>query len=201
MCKCTGPACSRRYDRPVGYRHNREEILAGALAEVTDSGLSQLSFGRVAKRLEITDRMVVYYFPTKDDLLTAVVVELGLQLQRLLEDAFGSDRLPPAELERRAWPVLTSQTGDRVFAAFFELVGLASAGLAPFKTLAPLLVEAWVDWLGPHLESSTAANRRKETLAIVARLDGLLLLRATIGAEAADMAARQLGVVARRSPR
>ena len=178
----------------MGYRHNREEILEGALAEVAETGLSQLSFGRLAKRMDITDRMVVYYFPTKDDLLTAVVVELGLQLQRLLEEAFGSDRLPAAELERRAWPVLTGPTGDRVFAVFFELVGLSAVGLAPFNTLAPLLLNGWVDWLAPRIANDVAANGRKETLGVVARLDGLLLLRGALGAEAAELAARQLGV-------
>ena len=57
----------------MGYRHSRQEILDGALATAMDDGLSQLTFGRVAKRLGINDRTVVYYFPTKDALITEVV--------------------------------------------------------------------------------------------------------------------------------
>ena len=34
----------------VGYRHTREEILDGALRAAIDDGLSQLTFGRLAKR-------------------------------------------------------------------------------------------------------------------------------------------------------
>ena len=52
----------------MGHKHTKEEILEGALAAAFDDGLSQLTFGRLAKRLGINDRVVVYYFPSKDDL-------------------------------------------------------------------------------------------------------------------------------------
>ena len=60
----------------MGYRHTKEEILDGALAAAFDEGLSQLTFGRLAKRLGVSDRIVVYYFPTKTDMITAVVAAL-----------------------------------------------------------------------------------------------------------------------------
>ena len=48
----------------MGYRHTREDILDGALTVAFDDGLSQLTYGRVAKQLGISDRTVVYYFAT-----------------------------------------------------------------------------------------------------------------------------------------
>ena len=49
----------------MGYKYDRNEILAAAVEAVADDGLSQLTFGRLAKRIGINDRSIVYYFPTK----------------------------------------------------------------------------------------------------------------------------------------
>jgi AcrR family transcriptional regulator len=179
----------------VGYRHSRDELLAAAVELAAEEGLSCLTYGRLAKRVGISDRTVVYYFPTKDDLVRQVLLSFGARLQHLLDAAFGTDPLPPDELAARAWPLLTTPEADGTFAVFFELLGLASAGRSPYEELAPLLVESWIDWLEPHL-AVEAAERRDRALALVAVLDGLLLLRQISGSDASAAAARRLGIPA-----
>jgi AcrR family transcriptional regulator len=177
----------------MGYRHTKQEILDGALAAAFDDGLSQLTFGRVAKRLGINDRTVVYYFPTKEELLTEVVTSMGLQLQQTLGEAFASPAADHLELARAAWPVLARDETDRVFALFFEANGLAATGRAPFDTLVPQLVEAWIAWLMLFLGGSER-ERRAEAEAAIAVIDGLILLRLLAGPAAANRAAARLGV-------
>ena len=177
----------------MGYRHTKQEILDGALATAMDDGLSQLTFGRVAKRLGINDRTIVYYFPTKDDLIGEVVMSMGLQLQATLTEAFAAPAADHLELARAAWPVLARDETDRVFALFFEANGLAATGRAPFDALVPVLIEAWIEWVTNFL-TGTARVRRAEAGAAIALLDGLLLLRLLAGADAATHAARRLGV-------
>ena len=178
----------------MGYRHTKQEILDGALAAAMDDGLSQLTFGRVAKRLGINDRTVVYYFPTKHDLIGEVVMSMGLQLQHTLGEAFAAPAADHVELARAAWPVLARNETDRVFALFFEANGLAATGRAPFATLVPELVEAWVAWVTSFLTGSEG-ERRAEAEAAIAVIDGLILLRLLAGPAAADRAAARLGVV------
>jgi AcrR family transcriptional regulator len=177
----------------MGYRHTKQEILDGALAAAFDDGLSQLTFGRVAKRLGINDRTVVYYFPTKEDLLTEVVTSMGLQLQQTLGEAFASPAVDHMELARAAWPVLARDETDRVFALFFEANGLAATGRAPFDTLVPQLVEAWIAWLMLFV-SGSEQERRAEAEAAIVVIDGLILLRLLAGPAAATRAAARLGV-------
>lgn len=177
----------------MGYRHSREEILVAALDTAAEVGLSRLTFGRVAARLGINDRTVVYYFATKDDLATNVVLALGAELQTALAEAFdvADDHLA---LVRTAWPVITRPEHERVFRLFFEANGLATAGRPPFAHLVPAIVEAWVDWLTTFLQGDEQ-HRRAEAEATVALVDGLLLLRQLGGHDAAERAARALGIV------
>jgi AcrR family transcriptional regulator len=177
----------------MGYRHTKQEILDGALAAAMDDGLSQLSFGRVAKRLGINDRTVVYYFPTKEDLITEVVMSMGLQLQQTLGQAFATPATDHLELARAAWPVLARDETDRIFALFFEANGLAATGRAPFATLVPQLVDAWIAWVMLFLTGSEH-ERRAEAEAAIAVIDGLILLRLLAGPDAAVRAAKRLGV-------
>jgi len=177
----------------MGYRHTKQEILDGALAVAIDDGLSQLTFGRVAKRLGINDRTVVYYFPTKEALITDVVMSMGLQLQETLAEAFSSPAADHLELARAAWPVLARDDTDRIFALFFEANGLAATGRAPFDTIVPLLVEAWIAWVMLFL-TGPESERRAQAGATIALLDGLLLLRQLAGPAAAAGAAERLGV-------
>ena len=179
----------------MGYRHSAEEILAAAVAVTLESGLASLTFSRVGQRLGISDRTVVYYFPTKLDLIGAVADALVGDMVDLLEDAFGSEPLGQKDLMRRAWPVLTTAEADRVFALYFEIVGLASSGGAPYDALAAGLVAGWVDWLEPRMRGADADVRRRRALTTVAQIDGLLLVRLVLGPEAGDTAAREAGAL------
>jgi AcrR family transcriptional regulator len=177
----------------MGHRHTKEEILEGGLAAALEDGLSQLTFGRLAKRLGINDRTIVYYFPTKEDLIGEVIVSMGLQLQTTLAKAFTATASDHTELLRAAWPVLARVEYDRIFALFFEANGLSAAGRDPYKGIVPMIVETWIEWTTTYL-AGTAKQRRIEAETAIAVLDGLLLLRLLSGPAAAQRAARRLGV-------
>lgn len=177
----------------MGYRHDQSDISAAALAVAREQGIGQVSFGSVARHLGIADRTVVYYFPTKEALVTDVLVSLGAELQAMLGAAFGVERVAPDELMARAWPVLSNPKADPAFRIFFEALGHAVAGAAPYADLAPLAIDGWVAWV-EGLIDAPAADRRRLALGVVARLDGLLLLRQVRGARAANQAARAVGI-------
>ncbi len=178
----------------MGFRHTRQEILDGAVAVAVDVGLSQITYGRVAKHLGISDRVVVYYFASKDELVGEVLVSLGFQLQGALEPVFNSPARDHFELLTRAWPIVARAEVDAVFSLFLEANGLAASGREPYRTLVPQLVAAWIAWAAEYLQGS-AASRRVEAETSIAMLDGLLLLRQMAGPAAADRAARRLGIV------
>ena len=177
----------------MGYKHTKAEILDGAVAVAFDDGLSRLTFGRVAKRLKINDRIVVYYFPTKDDLISEVVLALGGRLQQTLAEAFVIRAADHRALVEAAWPVVTTPGADAVFALFFEANGLAASGRDPYDVLVPALVEQWIAWAAEFIDAPPE-EQRVEAEAAIALIDGLLLLRQLAGPASAQRAARRLGV-------
>ena len=177
----------------MGHKYTKEQLLAAALAAATEEGLSRLTFGRLAKRMGVSDRMVVYYFPTKQDLVAEVLLAMGARLQEALAEAVTAKARDHVELARAAWPVLARAEVDPTFSLFFEALGLAAAGTEPYRAITGELVEAWALWAGSFLEGD-ARTQRAEAEAAIALLDGLLLLRQVSGPAAADRAASRLGV-------
>jgi AcrR family transcriptional regulator len=172
-------------------KHAKAELLAAAVEVAHHHGLRQLSFRRVARQAGTVDRTVVYYFPTKEALVGAVLLAMSGELESRLA-AVGQERLAGHRaLVRAAWPVLAHQDADTTFALFFEAAGLAAAGTAPYGTTVPALLAGWLDWAESRLQG-TADQRRAEAEAAVALIDGLLLFRQLMGAEAADRAAERL---------
>ena len=178
----------------MGHKYTKDQILGGAVDVARQHGLSQLTYGRVAEHLGVTDRMVVYYLPTKDDLISEVITSVGLQLQQTLVEAFTDTAADHRDLLRAAWPVLATPHADPVFALFFEAAGLAAAGREPYRSLVPLLVTGWIDWAAGFIQGDDE-TRSAEAVAAVATVDGLLLVRQLAGGDAADRAAARLGII------
>lgn len=162
-------------------------MLAAAVAATLEGGLSCLTYSKVAARTGTSDRMVVYYFPSKDNLVESVVGELAGGLFAVLDRAIGDEPMDPDDVLRVSWPVFASKRNDPVFRVFFELVGLASARVDPYAALATTIIRDWADWLTPRMTGVPSA-RRSAALSVMARVDGLLLIRQTLGARAAEEA-------------
>ncbi|MEN0067617.1 MAG: TetR/AcrR family transcriptional regulator [Myxococcota bacterium] len=174
----------------MAAKHSRDAILAEATQLTLEEGLAKLTFGRVAKRLGIPDRTVVYYFPTKGQLREAVLGAAFGHFQGILGTAFDQPAESAAALVGRAWKVVANETADPLFRLFFESVGMAMHD-AELATTVEGLINAWITSLEPLIAGSPD-ERRARAEAAVALLDGLVLMRHLAGAEAASRAAEQL---------
>jgi AcrR family transcriptional regulator len=157
-------------------RHDPEELLAAAVEAALEAGLSELTFGRLAKRIGIPDRTLVYYFPTKQSLLESVLGVLAGQLFEQLDEAFGSEPRPARDLLERAYPVLSGPSAEPVFALWFELAGHGAVGQEPHRSLGHAMLDAWLDWVTPRVAAPTPTAARADAAWLIATLDGALLL-------------------------
>ena len=177
-----------------------EHILESALFVAESEGLSSLTFARVARQAGTSDRMVVYYFATKEALVSAVLEVVANQLRDAIGAAFTAPAADYRDVVQSAWPVLSSESTQPTFRLFFEALGFAAAGRQPYTAVVPALLLEWVGWVSGLL-GGTASQRQREAEAAIAVIDGLLLLREIAGPAAAHRAASALGVAGGIGPR
>ena len=173
--------------------HQRASFLAGAVDHVLGHGVTALSLRPLAAALGTSDRMLLYYFGTRERLLDAVLTAVGEQLRAGLEVALPADPMPPAVLLRSAWGVVSRPDNEAHLRLYVEISGLAARGQEPFRTTAAAVARDWLDWTAARL-AVPADERHRAAAGVLAVLDGRLLTRFVTGEETAQEAAMWLGV-------
>ena len=119
----------------MGYVHSREAILEAALRLVQDSSLTEVTFRAVGERAGIPDRTVVYYFPTKKQLLSAILEEVTSRVRAAMARELGNGSVTQAGAVAGIWTSLATREIDPVFRVYIELFGLAAAQKSPYTAL------------------------------------------------------------------
>ena len=130
----------RRAD-PVLADRRRGDLIKAGYAEILEKGIREVTLDSVVARAGSSKGGALYYFPTKEDLLYAVLQWLLTQLNRTLDEVTHSEDSPrsrlaaelevlfhSAEVNRKVYLVLydfvtLGTRSDRfrsLFAAFFE---------------------------------------------------------------------------------
>jgi len=172
----------------MSIRQSRREAVIDRLADhILQAGLSGSSLKALAAAAGASDRMLLYYFRNKDDLLTEALGRIVERLTRLLDAA-----APPAPVPFGALlGVLAAAMGDPVLKPYMEvwleLVAASARGVEPHRTLAGAIADGFTGWAAEHLVGEDADARHAEAALFVATLDGLMLLDA---AGRSDLAGR-----------
>lgn len=170
-----------------GRPEQRVAFLAGAVEHVLDHGVATLSLRPVAAALGTSDRMLLYYFGSRERLLVAVLAEVGAQLQGHLAEALPERAVRPAALLLAAEAALRAAQVDRHLRLYVEMSGLAARGQEPFRTVAAVVTDGWRTWLDTRLDVPPG-DREAATAGVLAAIDGLLLLRYLVSPDAARLA-------------
>ncbi|MBU6284159.1 TetR/AcrR family transcriptional regulator [bacterium] len=155
----------------------RRLIVAGASAYVVAEGLTKLSLRPLAARLGTSDRMLLYYFDSKDELVAEVLQALSADLRAVLAASIPARRVPVRTLVEAADALLARPEMRSSAALCLELLGLAARGADPYATAARSLLADWIDWAETRL-SGPPRGRRARAVGAVACIEGILVLRA-----------------------
>jgi AcrR family transcriptional regulator len=136
--------------------------------------------------------MLLYYFGTREQLLTAALEEVGRQLRATLDEALPATPVRPAQLVRQAWAVLQAPAAEPHLRLYVEISGLTARGREPFAATGGAVARTWLHWVAARLDVAPA-QRDAAAAGVLGVLDGLLLLRFVVGPGHADTAARWIG--------
>jgi AcrR family transcriptional regulator len=135
----------------------RAELAQGATEYALAHGLIGLSLRPLDESLGTSDRMLLYHFAGKDDLI-ATVLRTSSDLSMAEIRA-----LPPSKDVRTAvldlWRAANAERMDRCQRLYVEAAALGLLGREPYATIVREANERWVAALADHLVASGAERR------------------------------------------
>ena len=138
--------------------------------------LDALALRGLAKRLATSGRMLLYYFQTKDELVTAALVRVSEQTAELLRPI---EEAPPCTPGALMEQVLTASAASE-FAPFLriwtEVVARWGRREAPYNAISQIIVERWIAWTEERLVPGTRGHAHAVAISLLAMVDGLTLL-------------------------
>jgi AcrR family transcriptional regulator len=154
----------------------RVDLLERILDYVMENGLSDLSLRPLAEAVDSSPRVLLYYFGSKERLVTEVLVAAGAR-QRTIFDGLPRDATSYRETVSAAWRAMSAPEHEAVFRLFFEVYGLSLQNPKRFPGFLQRAVDVWLDYLQPSAlrDGYSKADARAIATVILAGYRGFLL--------------------------
>ncbi|MEO1014098.1 MAG: TetR/AcrR family transcriptional regulator [Pseudomonadota bacterium] len=174
-------------------KYSREELLETIVETLLERGLGAASLRPLAKAAGTSDRMLLYYFKDKNELLQAAFGALAGRLMAQLESAFPEGTTaPPSELLARLGEITRGADLKPAMRLWIELTAAASRGEEPHGSVGAAILDGFLAWIERRLPADFEGDRPAMAAAILAAVDGAAILDALGREEAATAALHQL---------
>jgi AcrR family transcriptional regulator len=154
----------------------RRELLDGATLWATEHGLATLSLRPVAKAIGTSDRMLIYWFGSRDGLLAAIAEHAGDTLSAFLPTP-DLDAPPPSSVAwlDQCWTLFTDPGLRPGMALLFELDALGARSPGPARDAARGVADRWIAVVDDALAALGVEDRAALTRVVAGALVGLAL--------------------------
>ena len=159
-------------------RLSRETLLPRLAEHVLEHGLAGASLRPLAKAAGTSDRMLIYHFGSKDELVTALLQHVAGMYSGALEMAYPSE---PATSRRDCAQRLLAIGRAPMFAPFlrlwWEIVAGAAKGDASYRASAAAMMDSQLAWFEAHLPADDPDPKAGAKLVALA-VEGALMMDA-----------------------
>jgi AcrR family transcriptional regulator len=177
----------------------RDELADAATDYALEHGLIGLSLRPLAAALGTSDRMLLYHFDSKDDLVASLVrnsTQRAVERVRALPRSAGV-----ADAVLRLWRTVSGPEVERLQCLYVEAAAVGLFGTEPYAAVVRESNAMWTAVLEAHLRDAglTAPQAARAVVLLDAVFMGLLLdLPLHPGREAADRAVAELAAAVAR---
>lgn len=151
-------------------RAKKTDIAERIADALLDGGVAQIPLRELAARLGTSDRMLLYYFGDKAELVRCSVSIVSARLAGMLGGALAP--MAPAALARAALDFLLSEPVRPYMAVWGDLVARAGRGEEPFRAMGETVMAGWQNWAEDRLEGVTRSERPRIAAALLIVLEG-----------------------------
>lgn len=162
-------------------RRRREAILDAATAILIDEGYARLSTRKIAARAGIRPGNLQYYYPSKQEVVRAVLERYLERAVRAVEGRVAAaSAAAPVRLQAALDGILADQESAATCRFFWELLALAARDSAIAEAMSAFYERYWREVVGAFLGANPALGRpraERRAALLIALLEGLSLFR------------------------
>jgi AcrR family transcriptional regulator len=160
----------------VSKSDTRRAAILDALADhVLAHGLAASSLRPLAKAAGLSDRMLLYYFKDKTEVVAAVLETIAARQMALMGAAAGPP-LPLAQLRARLAASLLAEDAWPYMRLWLEAAALAAQGDVLFADIGERIGRAFLAWGAAQLDAEGPEQRAREAAQLLVSVEGMVLL-------------------------
>lgn len=155
----------------------RNQAVEKIAQHILKEGLSKTSLRQLAAAANISDRMLLYYFEDKAEVLATVLEYLAQKMTVEMNVAIPDGQAFDAgALFARAATVVSSDVFRPYMRLGVEISAAAIRGEERFSNLSKGIAAGFILWLDERLETKNNVERKAQAAMILGMLDGLAIL-------------------------
>lgn len=155
----------------------RAEILERLADHVLAHGLSASSLRPLAKAAGTSDRMLLYYFADKAEMMTATLGVIAMRIVAAMDARKAPAPLPFDQL----LPILLDAMVDEEMWPFMrvwlEIASLAANGDAFYRAVGEQLGRGFLAWGAGQIDAPNEAQRQKAAARLLMMAEGMVVLK------------------------
>ncbi|MBA3811456.1 MAG: TetR/AcrR family transcriptional regulator [Caulobacteraceae bacterium] len=157
---------------------DRRAAILGRLADhVLAAGLSASSLRPLAKAARISDRMLLYYFKDKAEVIAATLEVVSRRLVAVLDEQAAKAPLPLDELRAELIAILLADGLWPYMRLWLEIASLAARGDSFYRGVGEAIARGFLAWGEAQLDSATPQAREAEAAKLLIMVEGMVLLK------------------------
>ncbi|OYY64456.1 TetR/AcrR family transcriptional regulator [Sphingomonas sp. 28-62-11] len=156
----------------------RRDVLIDLLADhVLAEGLSASSLRPMAKSAGISDRMLLYYFKDKAEVMGAILERIAQRLVAMLDAHRAPTPLPVIALRKALLTTVFDEALWPYMRIWLEVASLAGRGDPVYRDVGAQISRGFLAWGAAQLDSPTPAARAADAAGLMISIEGALVLR------------------------
>ena len=155
----------------------RRSELADALADIVlAEGLGDLGLRGVAAKLGTSDRMLIYYFETKEQLVLEMLDKVGARLTAILVANSDAPRMSPGQFLSGVLALSTDPAIAPFMRLWTEVIARGARGEPPYDRVGAKVVRSWMAWIESRLIQPNDVVEEARPAALLSIVEGISLL-------------------------
>lgn len=157
----------------------RRAVIVERLADhVLAHGLVAASLRPLAKAAGTSDRMLLYYFSDKTEIIAATLQHIAERMVTLLSARTAPQPLPLGELITHLSSVVLDEQFWPYMCVWLELASRAGRGDPLYAPIAMQIGSGFLAWGESQLASPDSASRARDAARLLVTIEGMVLVKA-----------------------